>query len=317
MMDVFIWAVVFVISLFILIKASDYFTEAAEKIGLYFGLPSFIVGVTIVAFGTSLPEIISSLFAVFGGTSEIVVGNVVGSNIANILLVLGVSAIIGKKLKVTYSLLSVDLPILVSSAFLFAVMIWDGKFSIVEAIISLIGLIIYLTYAVRSEKKEGKKATKVKLEVKKEPLGIKVWGVLLLSGLFIFIGAKYTIESVVELSTILQIGTEIIAVTAVALGTSLPELIVSVTAARKGKGGIAIGNVLGSNIFNVFAVMGIPALFSSLVIPAGILSFSLPVMIIATLLYFFMTQEKEITIWEGWFLILFYVFFIGSIFGLV
>ena len=104
---------------------------------------------------------------------------------------------------------------------------------------------------------------------------------------------------------------------AVALGTSLPELAVSINAAKKGRSEIAVGNILGSNIFNTFAVMGIPALFGSLIISRSLITFALPVMIMATLLYFFITQDKEINLWEGWLLLAFYVLFIGKLINLI
>lgn len=318
MPELFFWVGVFVISLIVLIKASDFFTVSAEKIGLYFGMPAFIVGVTIVAVGTSLPELISSIFAVLQGASEIVVGNVIGSNIVNIFLILGIATLIGKKIKISYELIHVDLPILVASAFLFMVMIWDGTFTIGEGILSIIGIAIYFLYTAHSKVKD--KESLIKREVtgklKKKKLEINTIAVLIISTVFIYIGARYTVESVIELSKLLNIGTEIIAISAVALGTSLPELMVTVSAVRRGNAEMAVGNVLGSNIFNTFAVMGIPALFGALIIPQNIIAFGLPMMIIATLLYFFMTQEKEITIWEGYILLLFYVFFIGKLFNL-
>ena len=116
-----IWGGILLASIAVLVKASDYFTDAAEQIGKYFRLPAFIIGVTIVAIGTSLPELVSSIFAVLRGASEIVVGNVVGSNIANIFLVLGITAIVGRKLKIAHELIHVDLPLLVGSTFLFYV----------------------------------------------------------------------------------------------------------------------------------------------------------------------------------------------------
>ncbi|MAH32827.1 conjugal transfer protein TraR [archaeon] len=317
MLDLFIWIAVFIASLIVLIKASDYFTDSAEKIGIFFGLPAFIAGVTIVAVGTSLPELISSIFAVLRNSSEIVVGNVIGSNITNIFLILGIIAILSKKLKIAYELIHVDLPLLVGSAFLLAITIWDGIFSLGEAFLCIAGFLIYLNYTLNSEKRHKDKEIKKEMKgLKIEKLGFKVWAILVISAFFIFLGAKYTIESVIELSEILNVGKEIIALTAVALGTSLPELTVSVAAIRKGKPEIAVGNVLGSNIFNSFLVMGIPALFGTLIIPNNILIFALPIMIIATLLFFFITQEKEITRWEGWLLVLFYVFFVGKIVGL-
>ncbi|MBC8444171.1 calcium/sodium antiporter [Candidatus Woesearchaeota archaeon] len=312
------WAIIFIISMFVLIKASDYFTDSAERIGIFFGLPAFLIGVTIVSIGTSLPELITSLFAVLRNSSEIVVSNVIGSNIANIFLVLGVSAIVGKRLKIGFEIIRVDLPILIGSAFLLAVTIYDGIFTLPEALLCIAGIIIYLTYTVKTEKKHpdimAEKEMKTILKTKK--LNWTTWIILITSSLFIYLGAKYTIESVIALSEILNIGKEIIAAGAIALGTSLPELVVSVNAARKGKAEIAVGNVLGSCIFNSLAVMGISALIGSLIVPPIMISFGLPMMLIATFLYFFMTQTKEITRWEGMILLLFYVFYIGKLMSL-
>ncbi len=318
-MGIIFWIIIFIVSLAVLVKSSDYFTESAEKIGLYFGLPAFIIGVTIVALGTSLPELVSSIIAVFQNSSEIVVGNVIGSNIANIFLVLGITAIIGKKMKIHFELIHVDLPLLVGSAFLLALTIWDGLFTWQEGILCLAGMVVYLTYTINIHKghthKDIKKHLKKELKIKKE-LKLSTWIILFVSAFFIFIGAKYTVESVIVISEFFKIGKEIIAVSAVALGTSLPELMVSISAARKGKAEIAVGNVLGSNIFNSFVVMGIPVFFGTLTIPKSILMFSLPIMLIGTFLYYFITQDKQITQWEGWLLIIFYVFFIGKTFSL-
>jgi cation:H+ antiporter len=312
------WIVLFVASLYVLIRASDYFTDAAETIGLSSGIPDFIVGVTIVAVGTSLPEIVSSLFAVIENSSEIVVGNVIGSNIANIFLVLGIAAILSKKLKIKYELVHIDLPLLMGSSLFLAITIWDGAFTFFEALLALAGIAVYLLHAISEHK------TRVDIEVKKElvdgvqkkKLGARTVITLIISAFFIYLGGRYTVEAVIGLSELLNIGKEVIAATAVALGTSLPELMVTISASRKGMPEIAIGNVLGSNIFNALAVMGIPALIRTLAVPQSIIFFGLPMMLIATLLFFFMTQDKEITLWEGWFLIIFYAFFIGKLFNL-
>ncbi|MCH7760911.1 calcium/sodium antiporter [candidate division TA06 bacterium] len=312
MSDSIIWIIIFIVSLFILIKASGYFTDSAEKIGLFFDIPDFIVGVTIVAIGTSLPELVTSIIAVSRGSSEIVVGNVVGSNITNIFLVLGIAGIVGKKIKLTYEIVHVDLPFLLGSAFLLAMTIWDGVFTLPESILCIASMIIYIVYTIKTVKKN--RDDEIKKEKKPD---WKPFVILVLSSIFIYLGAKYTIESIIQLSEIFQIGKEIIAVSAVALGTSLPELAVVISTARKGKLEMAVGNVLGSNIFNSFAVMGIPAFMGTLTIPNSILTFSLPIMLIATLLYFFITLGKEITKWEGWLLIIFYIFFIGKLFNLL
>jgi len=314
MLDLLIWGGVFILSLFVLIRASAFLTDSAEKIGISLGISAFVVGVTIVAVGTSLPELISSIFAVLSGSSEIVIGNVVGSNITNIFLILGIAGLIArKKLIITRNLVQFDLPVLVGSAFLLLIMVWDGVFTLFESILSLTGMVIYTLYLTKTNIKGGRIQIKREIGSKKK-IDIKVWMSLILSSVFIFIGARYMVESILELSKILQIGIEIIAVSVVALGTSLPELFVTVSAARRGKPEIAIGNILGSNIFNTFVVMGIPGLIGTLTIPKNMLTFSLPIMLIATFMYFFITQDKQITKWEGLLLLLFYVLFIGKLF---
>ncbi|MFW5885281.1 MAG: calcium/sodium antiporter [Patescibacteria group bacterium] len=314
-MEIAIWSMVFIVSLAVLIKSSDYFTEKAELVGKFFKLPPFIIGVTIVALGTSLPEMVSSVMAVFSGASEIVVSNVIGSNITNIFLVLGLTAIICNGLKAYYNLIRVDLPLLIASSFFLAAAIWDGSFHWMEALLSLAGVGVYIIYTVNSQEKNKESRAAKKAENKKsseDNLKLKDVLVLVISAFFIFLGAKYTIDSVIKLSEILQIGTEIIAISAVALGTSLPELTVSIKAATQGKAEIALGNILGSNIFNSFAVMGVAGLFGNLVIPSQILAFGLPMMLMATFLYFFKAQDREITKWEGSLLMIFYLFFIGK-----
>ena len=318
MLPLIVWIIIFVVSIFVLIKSADFFTDSAEKIGIHFGIPAFIVGVTIVSIGTSLPELITSIISIFRGASEIVIGTIVGSNIANIFLVLGVAAIVGQRLRITYEIIKIDIPILVASAFLLAVCIWDGAFTFIEALLCIIGFVAYILYTINIEKRHKDKEIKkeMKKALKKKKLSIETWIILVLSAVFIYFGSRFTVESAINIAKLFNIGAEIIAVSAVALGTSLPELVVSITAALKGKPEMAIGNILGSNIFNALAVLGIAGLFGSLIIPAGIITFALPMMLIATLLFVFMTLGKEVSKWEGLFLIIFYIFFIGKLFGL-
>lgn len=315
-MEFLLWPFVLVFSLIVLIKAADFFTLAAEKIGLALGIDEFVIGVTILAVGTSLPELVASIIAVFENASEIVVSNVIGSNIANIFLILGFSAVVGKKLVINYELAHVDLPLLVGSGLLMAVMIWDLSYTWPEAVLSLLGLIVYLHYSLQSKKQSTPvDATPTsKMVIPSRQIGWKTLGTLVLSGGLIYLGAEYTIKSIIHLSTILKIGTEFIAASAIAVGTSLPELMVSIAAAKKGKSELAIGNILGSNIFNTFAVMGIPGLMGTLTIPVAMRDTGLVFMLIATFLFFFIAHEKEITAWEGWLLLIFYVLFFGKLF---
>jgi len=316
-----IWLGVFIASLLVLIKASGYLIDSSEVIGKALRLPAFIIGVTLVAIGTSLPELASSIFAVFSGASEIVISNVIGSNIANIFLILGITAIFAKKINVLHEIIHVDLPVLVGSAFFLVIAAWDGILTFFETSLFLAGLIIYLLYTVTTQQEEKKEdiiiKKKIKKELRKKKFDTKVLVVFLTSLFFIFIGAKYVVDSVIELSGILNIGVEIIAVTAIALGTSLPELAVSLSAIKTKKSEIAVGNILGSSIFNIFGVLGISGLFGSLVVPEIMITFGLPMILIATLMFFFIAQDKEITRWEGWLLLLFYVFFIVKIIGFI
>ncbi len=317
---IFLWSIIFIISLTFLIKASDYFTIAAEKIGIVLGIPPFVVGVTIVSIGTSLPELISSLFAVSQNSSEVVAGNVIGSNITNIFLVLGVTAIVGKKIRISFELINVDLPLFIGTAFLLGLIIWDGTVTIPEALLLLIMLVIYFLYTIKQE--EAHDETDVIKDLEKDlktnqKLELKNILMLIGSSVVIYFSAEWTIKAIIELSELLNVGKEIIAITVMALGTSLPELVVSMQAARKGKSEIAVGNVLGSNIFNSCAVMGVPALIGPLIISSSILTFGLPTMIIATVLYLFITQDKQITQWEGWLLVILYVFFVGKVVGVI
>ena len=196
----------------------------------------------------------------------------------------------------------------------------DGIFSLAEALLCLALFLVYLLYAISVER-VADEAMARSLEAgggghpTKRRLDPKVYLKLVLSVFFLYIGANYTIVSVVKLSEMVGIGTEIIAASAVALGTSLPELVVSVRAAAMNKPELAIGNILGSNIFNALGIMGTSALFGTLVIPETIAGFVMPMMVIATLLYFVVIWEKEITLWEGWMMVIFYIFFLGKLFG--
>lgn len=316
-MGALLWVAVFVVSLAVLVKGSDWFIGAAEKVGLALGIPSFIIGVTIVAVGTSLPELASSIVAVFEGNSEIVAGNAIGSNIANIALVLGITAVIGKKVSFNVNLMEADIPLLVCSAFLlWFVLVPDADGSstvdLFEAGLLLAGLLIFISYSFSGSGDDDE-------EIVRKKINPRVYGMLLLTGIMVYFGATYTIKSIIALSEMFNIKSEAIALSVVALGTSLPEIVVSVTAMQKGKPEIAIGNILGSNVFNTFAVMGIPAAIADargegLVIPEVITEFSMPMMIAMTLLFFFLMISKSVSRWEGLMLLLFYVYFIVKLF---
>lgn len=295
--------VIFIVSLAVLVKGSDWFVDAAEHLGLAFGINSFIIGVTVVAIGTSLPELASSIAAVYSNESEIVLGNVVGSNITNILLVLGIVAMLGNVVPLEYDIMDVDMPLLVASALFLYFALEDLHFSMFEAFIFLAALIGFILNSVKSNKFEETHDERPKATY-------KTYLLLLAGGALVYLGSQYTVMGLKGLSTNLGIGSGVLAFTLLALGTSLPEVVVSVTAARKGKAGMAIGNVLGSNMFNTYAVMAIPAFIGDLVIPASSFQFAVPFMIAVTLVFVVITFSGRINRYEGLMLLLFYVFFL-------
>ncbi|MDA3957140.1 calcium/sodium antiporter [Oceanispirochaeta sp.] len=307
------WFLALAGGLLILSLSSDWFVTSAEKIGVYFRLPAFIIGVVIIGFGTSLPELASSIVSVLQDQSEIVIANAIGSNITNIFLVLGVSALFAGSYTIKHDIFQTDLPFLAGSALLISLMTYDLNYTIPEALICLAALGLYLYRSITQGQISEQIKDEYAVEIKK-PSSMN-WIILVISPVLITVGASLTVKSVVAISEILRIGTEIIAVTAVAFGTSLPEVMVSIQAARKGKGDIAVGNVIGSNIFNTFAVIGISTLFGPLKIPESYRIQTLPIFIGATIMAYFIVQDKKVFRFEGILLLLFYVYFLGSSYG--
>lgn len=311
-MSVVTWAIIFIASLGVLIKSSDLFIISAEEIGTFFKLPPFVIGILIIGFGTSLPELVSALVSVTSGASEIVVGNVLGSNITNIFLIVGIAGFYGKEFVVDYDVMKSDVPFLAAAVFLLAFMIVDQEYTTAEAVLCLVGFVFYLYYTL----KKPEQMQEI-LELEENPIKprLRHWFILLLAPVGIYFGARYTIDAVVVISRKMLIAPEAIALSAIALGTSLPELIVTISAARKGKPELTIGNVLGSNIFNTLMVMGAPAMIGTLRIPDSIITFSLPLSLVATLLYIIIVLDHKVNRLEGGILLMFYVFFILRVFG--
>ena len=296
-----IQTLIFAVSLFALIKGSDWFIGAAERIGIALGIPAFIVGVTIVAFGTSLPELATSIVSVYEGESDIVVGNVVGSNITNIVLVIGSVALFSGRVPLRANIMDIDMPMLIFSAFFLLFALADQQLTLAESILFVIALVIFLAHSFSDNEDEA---------ITRSPIRPRDIGFFILGGAGVYFGAKFTIEALIQMAEVLQIGSELIAVSLVALGTSLPEVVVSIAAAKRGQTDIAIGNVLGSNIFNTYAVMAIPSFIAPLQIPETITDFNLPFMVGVTVIFGFLCISKQLSRWEGMMLLLLYFYFL-------
>jgi cation:H+ antiporter len=326
-----VWIIIFVVSLAVLVKGADWLIASAGKIGLALGLSPFIVGVTIVGLGTSLPELISSLVAVFKGVTDVVAANAIGSNIANILLVVGFSAVIGKQLLVTKSLIDLDLPLLAIATVLLLGVLWDQQITFGESLLMLIAYGTYLLYTVlhkdtedaneisevlRSRQERKKHISAHKKEKFARPNVVVKDFILLIAGIIgLVLGAKYLIDALVNLSTMLNIATGVIAITAVAIGTSLPELVVSAKAAFHKKSEVALGNIFGSNVFNALVVVGLPGLFKTLTVDNQTFAIGIPVMALATLLFVISGISRRIHMWEGIFYLSVYVLFVAKLFN--
>ena len=303
-MEVLPYIGMFIVALALLIKSSDWFVDAAEDIGLGLGISPYIIGVTIVAFGTSLPELADNIAAVLSNNSEIVLGNVVGSNITNILLVLGITSIVAKNIVLDSDIMDIDMPLLLASAGFMWFVLADGQIAVIECVLLLAALTIFLTSSLKGDRvaKEDRHA-----------IARKSYILLPVAIVLVSLSAHYTIVSIEQISLFMGIPTEVIALTAVALGTSLPEIAVSVSAARKGKSAIAVGNVIGSNLFNTLAVIGIPGLIGTIALPTEVMSFGMPFMLMVTLLFAFMCFSKRISRWEGCTLLILYIFYVYQI----
>ena len=314
-----LWAGALIVGLAILVKASDWFTDAAVHLGHALGMPGFLIGATIIALGTSLPELVSSIVAVLQDAPEIVTGNVIGSNIANLLLVLGLAGVMTGRLHIAHDVLSVDLPFLLGSALFLGLIAWNGLITRGEALLALAGFAIFFSYALTRDTSddETKPGERVIEDVTENASTIVLAGSLVAAAVLVYLSAHLTIEAVATLAKIIGIGAETIAASAVALGTSLPEVAVTLAAVRQGRVELAIGNILGSNIFNSFAVIGVVGLIEPLVISTEMIVFALPMMVAASVIAVFTIMEQELTNWEGWLLLLFYIFFLGSLFGLL
>ncbi len=306
-MSALVWFSVFVLSVLALVKSSDTLVDSAKKIGGYFKIPVFVTGVLVVGIGTSMPELVSSVYATIAGVPEVVIANIVGSNIANIFLIVGVSAIVAKRLKITKELIDLDIPLLVISTTLFWVLVSDGVISLTDSVFLLAGLLYYLTYTISHKKADIVTDYQVNDSVAYDFVK------LILSIVVLSVSAKYLIEATISLSDIFDIGVDVISVVAIALGTSLPELFVSLSAVKKGEADIALGNIFGSNIFNMLAVGGISATISALPASELIMKNAMILMLLATAIFAVSGISRKIHSFEGVFYVIIYVYFIYSL----
>lgn len=319
MVSIIFWTVVFLAALLALVKGADWLIDGAERIGLILGMSPFIIGIAIVAIGTSLPELIASITAIAKGVPEIVVANAVGSNVANIFLVLGISALFGRQLAVKKDLIDLDIPLLAGSTAIFLVVVFDGVVTQPESLILVLNFIIYLIYISRRKEEAAVDLPEEDLtkEEKKNPKKflLKDFGLIFIGSVGLALGANYVVESVIVFSSALQISIGVITITAVAVGTSLPELAVSLRAIQQSKTEVALGNIFGSNVFNLLMVVGFPGLFVMLPLDEQTITIGVPALMLATFLFVISGISRRIHSWEGSFYLSLYILFIAKLFN--
>ncbi len=284
-----------IVGLLFLVWGADRFVHGAAATARNLGIPPLLIGLTIVALATSAPEILVSIVASLRGEPDLAIGNAIGSNIANIGLVLGVVAIL-RPVELKSATLRREMPALLAVTLLTISLFLDSFLSEVDGLVLLTGLIIVMFWlsrlGFRSSSSDPLQA-EFDAEIPKH-MSMRVAIFWLLVGIAtLLVGAELMVDGAIDIAKALDVSEIVIGITMVALATSLPELAVSVVAAFRGEYGLAIGNIVGSNIFNLLAVIGVAAVIQPAVLPPSVLSLHLFVMVAFTLVLFAMTYEYE------------------------
>lgn len=293
-MDILLQLLLLVAGFVMLIKGADWFVDGASKLADKFGIPQLVIGLTIVAMGTSMPEAAVSISAAAKGSAEITIGNVLGSNILNILIILGVTSVI-RAISVQKSTIRYEMPFVIFVSVLLALLgLFDGTVSRLEGVILWIFMIVYLLYLLHMAKKGQPLEDDVpKLSEKDTP--VKLVLLILIGIAMIVLGSDITVDAATAIARIFGMSERFIGLTIVALGTSLPELVTSVTAAIKGKSDIAVGNIVGSNIFNILFVVGTTALITPVAYSYSFMVDSVVAIASAVLLLICVIPKKKLT----------------------
>ena len=284
------------IGIVMLYFGSDWMVKGGKGLALRLGVAPFVIGLTVLAFGSSAPECVTSI--VSGDTPQIIIGNVVGSNIANIGLAIGLAALVGP-LAAKYSTMRFELIVMMLSAVLITVMAMTGAIGTVEGLILMVLLFVFVfsVYRLKKDDAEGQEAYTSEVEeddgpefMRKTPFQI----LLVIVGLvLLYFGARFFIDGAKELASMVGVSDMLIGLIVVAIGTSLPELCISVMAAYRGEADLAVSNIVGSNIFNAFFVLGVGASLSTVPIVDSMMCFHLPVMLIFSAVMFLMIRGRN------------------------
>ncbi len=300
----FLYILLLIIGFVILIKGADFFVDGASSAAHHFKVSKMLIGLTIIAFGTSAPEFAVSMNALANGSTDMVLGNVIGSNIMNVLLILGIAAII-KPISIKDNTVKKELPLTMLISTLLAVLFLDialgsgnvNEITRSDAVVILLFFTIFLYYIIKLARK--KRESGQEDDIKVIPLGKSL--LLILIGLIgIFLGSDMVVKNASEIAYALGISERVVALTIIAFGTSLPELITTIVSSYKGEQDLLVGNIIGSNIFNICIVLGIPVAIFGTVTPSSFQVIDLVMLVSSSLaLFIFAESSRKITRAEG------------------
>ena len=296
-----------IIGFIMLVKGADWFVDGAAGIATRMGIPQLIIGLTIVALGTSAPEAAVSISAAARGSADITIGNIIGSNAINTLVILGLASVI-VPIAVAKSTLKYEMPFMIAVTALILGLGIDGNITRIDGVVLSIAFLSYLAYMFICARKNSDEDGAEDPQTKRRP----VWQLLLFTviGLVMIVfGSDFAVDGATGIAQRLGMSERMIGLTVVALGTSLPELFTSVSAARKGNADIAVGNIVGSNIFNILFVVGISSLIVPVPFAENFVIDSLFVLASAILLFGCCIPKKKLTRGGGIALLVFYVFY--------
>jgi len=308
----------FFLGIALIYVGAELFVKSSSSLALRFGVRPIIIGFTILAMGTSFPELSVSFMSALKGTKSIALGNIVGSNIANIGIVIGLSALI-TPLSISKNTIRREMPFLIITTILFFLLSLDGRIGRLDGLLLISAFFVFMGYMVRMARNDRKSEQNFLSQVadKKRSRSLLVEGIFIISGLAALLsGSTMLVNSAQVIALKLGISELVIGITLVAVGTSLPELAVSCVSAFKGEIDLVVGNVVGSNLFNILFIIGFVALFFPIPVQTGLLKFDYPVMLFFAVLFLpMMISAKSISRLEGCILLVIYTIYIWLLFN--
>lgn len=298
-----------IIGLFVLLYSGKFLVKGASSLAASYKLSKLVIGVTVVSLGTSAPELLVSLQAALTGHPDIAIGNVIGSNISNIALVLGLSALVFP-IPVKKSSIVIDWPTMLIASILFLIFIQNSELQFYEGLIFVSALILFILFTLYQSKKEGIDSSNFE---KPEFTKMMALVLILISSVGLVLGSKWLVSGASEIARFFGVSERIISLSIIAIGTSVPELVTSVTAAFKKETDISIGNIIGSNIFNILGILGLTSMIKTIPVNFSIYKIDIFWMIgISILLFVFIMPVKtgKLKRWEGGVLVLIYITYV-------